>query len=130
MGWRYHITSRPLVLSTPAGKHDSIESRNGQATDEKLSYMDFLATSIQGEVARRTQKKLTSALRRANFRNHKTLEEFDFTVNPHINRSLIMDLSSCRFMQEKVCIFNPWALRDRQEPYCAGPGPLRHPRRA
>lgn len=88
-----------------SGILDSIESRNRQAIDEKLSYMDFLATIIQDEVARRTQKKLASALRRANFRNHKTLEEFDFTFNPHINRSLIMDLASCRFMQEKVCIF-------------------------
>jgi len=41
--------------------------------------MDFFATIIQDEIARRTRKKLASALRRANFRNPKTLEEFDFT---------------------------------------------------
>ncbi len=88
-----------------SGIMDSIEERNRQAIDKKLSYMDFLATVITDEVARRNQKKLTTALRRANFRNQKTLEEFDFSFNPKINRSLIMDLASCRFIKEKVGVF-------------------------
>jgi DNA replication protein DnaC len=88
-----------------SGIMDSIESRNRQAIDEKLSYMDFLATIIQDEIARRTQKRLETALRRANFRNQKTLEEFDFTFNPNINRGLIIDLASCRFIEENVCVF-------------------------
>lgn len=88
-----------------SGIMDSIESRNRQAIEKKMSYMDFLATIITDEIARRNQKKLASALRRANFRNQKTLEEFDFSFNPNINRSLLMDLSSCRFITEKVCIF-------------------------
>ena len=66
--------------------------------------MDFLATIVTDEIARRTQKRLSSALRRANFRNQKTLEEFDFTFNPNINRALITELGSCRFIQEKVCV--------------------------
>jgi len=88
-----------------SGILDSLENRNRQAIEEKLSYMDFLATIVQDEIARRTQKKLALAFRRANFRNQKTLEEFDFSFNPNINRGLIMELASCRFMQEKVCIF-------------------------
>lgn len=88
-----------------SGIMDSIESRNRQAIENKMTYMDFLAVIITDEIARRNQKKLDSAFRRANFRNQKTLEEFDFTFNPNINRSLIMELASCRFMAEKVCIF-------------------------
>jgi DNA replication protein DnaC len=87
-----------------SGILDSLESRNRQAIDEKLSYMDFLATIVTDEIARRTQKKLASALRRANFRSQKTLEEFDFTFNPGINRALITELSSGRFIAEKVCV--------------------------
>lgn len=87
-----------------SGILDSIESRNRQAIEEKFSYMDFLATVVQDEIARRSQKRLASAIRRANFRNQKTLEEFDFTFNPNINRALIMELASCRFMEEKVSI--------------------------
>lgn len=88
-----------------SGIMDSVEERNRQAIENKLSYMDFLATIITDEVARRNQKKLATALRRANFRNQKTLEEFDFTFNPKINRALVMDLASCRFIKQKVGVF-------------------------
>ena len=81
---------------------DFIESRKRQAIEEKLSYMDFLTTIIADEIARRTQKRLETALRRAKFRNHKALEEFDSAFNPNINRSLIIDLASCRFISEFI----------------------------
>jgi DNA replication protein DnaC len=83
---------------------DSLESRNRQAIENKLSYLDFLATLITDEIARRTQKRFASALRRANFRNQKTIEEFDFTFNPNLNRAQITDLASCRFIEENVSI--------------------------
>lgn len=88
-----------------SGVLDSIESRNRQAIEEKMSYMDFLATIVTDEIERRNQKKLAAALRRANFRNQKTLEEFDFTFNPNINRGLVTELASCRFIKEKVAVF-------------------------
>ena len=88
-----------------SGILDSIESRNRQAIADKMSYMDFLATIICDEVARRQQKKFATAVRRANFRSQKTLEEFDFTFNPNINRQQIQDLAACRFIDEKVCVF-------------------------
>lgn len=88
-----------------SGILDSLESRNREAIQKKLSYMDFLATIITDEIERRTQKKLASAMRRANFRNQKTLEEFDFTFNPNINRALVTDLAQCRFIEEKVAVF-------------------------
>ena len=87
-----------------SGILDSLESRNRQAIAEKFSYMDFLGTVITDEIARRNQKKLASALRRANFRSQKTLEEFDFSFNPNLNRQLITELASCRFLEERVCV--------------------------
>ena len=88
-----------------SGVLDSLEQRNHQAIEQKLAYTDFLAMVLQDEIARRAQRKLDLALRRANFRNQKTIEEFDFTFNPNINRGLIMDLASCRFIEEKVSAF-------------------------
>jgi DNA replication protein DnaC len=88
-----------------SGVMDSLEQRNRQAIEEKLAYTDFLALILGDEVARRAQKKLALALRRANFRNHKTLEQFDFTFNPTISRSLITDLATCHFIDEKVSVF-------------------------
>lgn len=88
-----------------SGVLDSLEQRNRQAIEQKTTYTDFLAMVVQDEIARRAQKRLTLALRRANFRNQKTIEDFDFSFNLSINRALIMDLATCRFIQEKVSVF-------------------------
>lgn len=87
-----------------SGITDSLEARNRQAIEEKLPYTDFLAMLVQDEIARRAHKKLTLRVRRAGFTNHKTLESFDFTFNPAINRMQVTDLATCRFMEEKVCV--------------------------
>lgn len=85
-----------------SGILDSLEVRNHQAIEEKLAYTDFLALLLQDETARRTNKKLAQRLRKAGFKPNKTLEAFDFTFNSNIDKRLIMDLATCRFMHEKV----------------------------
>ena len=85
-----------------SGILDSLEVRNHQAIEEKLPYTDFLALLLQDETARRTNKKLAQRLRKAGFQPNKTLEDFDFTFNQNIDKKLIMDLATCRFMNEKV----------------------------
>jgi DNA replication protein DnaC len=87
-----------------SGILDSLETRNREAIAHKLAYPEFLALLIQDEVARREQKKLATRLRRANFRSHKTLEQFDFDFNPKVNRALIQELASGRFIAEKVAV--------------------------
>jgi len=85
-----------------SGILDSLEVRNRQAVEQKLSYTDFLAMLVEDEIARREQHKFAQLQRRAGFNTQKTLESFDFTFNPSINQSLIMDLATCRFMDEKA----------------------------
>ena len=99
----------PMPALTPmlkeirlSGILDSLEARNRQAIEDKLAYTDFLALLLQDEVARRSHKKLAVRLRRANFRNQKTLEDFDFAFNPSLNRALILDLATGRYIEEKV----------------------------
>lgn len=87
-----------------SGILDSLALRNRQAIDGKLAYTDFLSLVIADELARREQKKLTMRLRRANFRGEKTIEAFDFDRLPHLNRGLIQDLATGRYLAEKVCL--------------------------
>jgi DNA replication protein DnaC len=87
-----------------SGILDSLEARNREAIDRKLAFTEFLSLLIHDEVARRENKKLDLRMRRANFRSQKTLEGFDFDRLPSLNRALIHDLATCRFMQEKVAI--------------------------
>lgn len=87
-----------------SGILDSLEARNREAIDRKLAYTEFLSLLIHDEVARRDQKKLDLRMRRANFRNQKTLEGFDFDRLPGLNRAVVHDLATCRFIDEKVAV--------------------------
>ena len=84
-----------------SGILETLEARAAQAVSEKLSYTDFLARLLQDEVERRGQKQLDMRLRRSTLDLQKTLESFDFDFNPHINRSLIMELATASFVREK-----------------------------
>ncbi len=85
-----------------SGILDSLEARNRQAIESKLAYTEFLAMLIQDEIARREQKKFTLRLRRATFRTTKTLEQFDFDRLPKLNRALIHDLATGRYLAERA----------------------------
>jgi DNA replication protein DnaC len=87
-----------------SGILDSLEVRNKQAIDKHMAYPEFLALLIADEVARRDQKRFATRLRRASFRSHKTLDQFDFNFNPSINAALIHELITGRFIEEKVAV--------------------------
>lgn len=99
----------PLPEITPhlkqlrlSGILDSLEARNRQAIEAKLAYTEFLALLIQDEVARREQKKFQLRLRRATFRATKTLEQFDFERLPKLNRALVHELATGRYISERA----------------------------
>jgi DNA replication protein DnaC len=85
-----------------SGILDSLEARNRQAIEAKLAYTEFLALLVQDEVARREQKKFALRLRRAAFRATKTLDQFDFERLPNVNRALVHDLATGRYMGERA----------------------------
>lgn len=83
-----------------SGVLESLELRNQQAIQDKLSYIEFLARLIQDEVERRSQKQLQLRLRRAAFHSDKALEGFDFNFNPTINRQQVLDLATCTYVAQ------------------------------
>lgn len=85
-----------------SGILDSLDARNRQAIDAKLAYTEFLAMLIADEIARRDQKKFDTRLRRAQFRATKTFEQFDFDRLPGLNRALVHDLATGRFLDERA----------------------------
>ena len=87
-----------------SGILDSLDKRNREAVENKMPYTDFLSLLIHDEVARREHKKFNMRLRRAGFRSSKTLEQFDFDFNPGIDRTLVTELSTSRFVDEKVAV--------------------------
>ena len=87
-----------------SGILNTLEKRTREAIDHQLPYPDFLALLIHDEVARREQNKFNIRLRRAGFRSQKTLEQFDFEFASHVNRALVEELATCRFVEEKVAV--------------------------
>jgi len=87
-----------------SGILDSLDKRNREAVENKMPYTDFLALLVHDEVARREHKKFNLRIRRAGFRSSKTLEQFDFDFNPGIDHTLITELATCRFVNEKVAV--------------------------
>lgn len=91
-----------LKLLRLSGILDSLDERNRQAISAQLAYTDFLAMLIGDEVARRESKKFDMRLRRAQFRTTKTLEQFDFARLPKLNRALVHDLATGRYLHERA----------------------------
>ena len=88
-----------------SGILETLEVRNKQAIEEKCTYVEFLEKLVEDEVERRQHKQLTLRLRRSHLDPHKTLETFDFSFNPSINRKKIYDLASCHFVEKAEPVF-------------------------
>jgi DNA replication protein DnaC len=84
-----------------SGILDTLEVRNQQAIDGRWSYVEFLSRLVEDEVERRAQKQLGLRIRRATINSAKTLETFNFDVNPTINRQQILDLATCSYIRQK-----------------------------
>jgi len=81
---------------------EHLSQRNKQSIESKLAYPEFLSLLLQDEMLGRSNNKLLSRTKRAGVRHDKTLENFDFSFNPKINRAHIQELASCRFITEKT----------------------------
>ena len=84
-----------------SGVLETLDVRNQQAIEGQWTYVEFLARLLEDEVERRAQKQLSLRIRRAAINTTKTLEGFDFTFNPNVNRQQILDLATCSYMRQK-----------------------------
>jgi len=83
-----------------SGILQTLEVRNQQAIAGQWSYIEFLDRLLEDEVARREQKQLALRLRRASVNTVKTLETFDFSFNPSLNRQQVLQIASCDFIRQ------------------------------
>lgn len=73
-----------------------------QAERERPSYTDFLDRLLGAEVEATEARRLERRLRLAGFPHRKTLEQFDFTAQPALDRRLIEELATLRFIAERA----------------------------
>ena len=79
----------------------TLESRNKYAIENQLSYIDFLELLIEDEYANRRSNSYNKRLNKSKLDTSKTIETYVFTYQPELNKKQILDLASCRFIQEK-----------------------------
>jgi DNA replication protein DnaC len=71
------------------------------AEQDKPAYADFLDLLLGAEVEATEDRRLQRRLRLAGFPHQKTLEQFDFSAQPGLDRSLIEELATLRFVEER-----------------------------
>lgn len=93
---------RSLRLLRLGGMASVLETRLRQAQAEPMAPIDLLSTLVSDELARRSDRLLERRHKQAGFRDaNKTLDTFDFTFNPKMNRSLIFDLATAAFIDRR-----------------------------
>lgn len=88
----------------------ALETRLVEAQAEKLPPIDFLSRLVNDELQRRADRLIERRVKRAAFRDReRTLDTFDFDFNRKMNRKLVFELATCRFVDraEDVLLLGP-----------------------
>jgi DNA replication protein DnaC len=90
---------RKLRLS---GMAAVLEARLRQAQAERLAPLDLVATLVSDELQRRQDRLFARRHAQARFRDaDRSLDTFDFTFNKKLDRALVFELATARFIQQR-----------------------------
>ena len=84
-----------------SGLLETLELRLHEAEANRLPYAQLLELLFQDEINIRHQRFINRRQKLANFRELRSLENFDFQFNPAINRAQIYELATGRFVTER-----------------------------
>jgi len=79
----------------------SLESRNAYALENKISYLDFLELLLEDEWARRQYQQQHRKLQQSKLHQQKRLDNYDYSFQPELDKKLLMDLASCRYVHQQ-----------------------------
>lgn len=79
------------------------------AESEEHSYLTFLDDLLEEEVAAKEQRRIETALRISGLPFIKTIDDFDFTFHPHLDRQQVLALFDLTFLvrQENIILLGP-----------------------
>ena len=80
---------------------ETLDVRLQEAQAARLTYEEFLELILQDELLVRDQRRFQRRLKSAEFRDLKSLEDFDWGFNPRIQRSQMYDLASGKFIKQR-----------------------------
>jgi DNA replication protein DnaC len=85
---------------------ERLEALLQEATANEVSFADFLDGILGEEVAAKTAKNITMRTHLARFPFVKSLESFDFSYQPGLDKKQVQTLSTCHFLEhgENLCL--------------------------
>jgi len=98
---------RKLRLS---GMADVLETRLRQAQSDKMAPLDLVSALVSDELLRRQDRLFARRHKQARFRDpERSLDSFDFDFNKKMNRALVYELATARFVgqREDVLMLGP-----------------------
>jgi DNA replication protein DnaC len=87
-----------------------VETLLQEASAQEVSYADFLDRLRAEEMAAKSEKYVAMRTVRARFPYRKTLESFDYSFQPSVDRKKLQELATCRFIahgDNVVCLGPP-----------------------
>jgi len=91
--------NRALKQLRLGGMAAVLETRLLQAQAQSMAPIDLISCLISDELSRRSNRLLERRQKQAQFRDpQKTLDNFDFSFNKKLNRSLVFDLAAAGFI--------------------------------
>ena len=91
---------RKLRYLRLSGMAAALSPRNQEAIHHHLAYPEFLELLVEDELATRRDRLFTRRLKQAGIMEVKALESYDWSFNPQVPKSLILDLATARFVRE------------------------------
>jgi DNA replication protein DnaC len=84
-----------------SGLLSTLEVRLHEAAANRLDHREFLELILHDELAIRSDRLLQRRVKAAQFRELKTLDQFDWSFNPAIPRKPIFELATCSFIRHR-----------------------------
>ena len=95
-----------------SGIYNTLQERLSYAREKSLSHVEFLELLLEDELNNRSDNSYKKRYAKAKLPAHKSIEDFDFSFQPSIDKKAISDALTCNFIREKkniVFIGNPGA---------------------
>ncbi|UCE54086.1 MAG: IS21-like element helper ATPase IstB [Desulfobacterales bacterium] len=92
-----------------SGMSQKLQIRLQEAMANELSYQEFLTNLIEDELTVRRDRLMSRRLKQANLPYMKTMENFDFSFNPSINKQYMKKLATTSFVaqEQNVLLIGP-----------------------
>ena len=93
---RHHL--KALKLPTMHGECEKVAAR---AARENLDHLAYLLALCELELIDRERRAAERRLKTAKFPTHKTLDEFDFQMQPSLNKPLVLELIKGEYLDQR-----------------------------